>query len=698
MASPTVFGDASPVQQHRSSEARDTKRQKVTRACDNCKSRKRRCTGELPCYTCHANGAQCTYRSRYTRGRLVAPQPANYRGSSSSNITLTPTHQQQGNADIAFGQTHSEPPGNFLGTPSSSHQASPEVTNTSVGHYAGTISPHVFLRRTLQRLQDDEAGVNSTPALDGSSTSMSIFAHGDRPAPAVDHSASTLPSYQSTSTLLQHYFDLSMPTIRFLHRGTVETWLDAYHDAESRGGSAGQRYPAREAVVLVVIATARLLNVDGGKEILDADETSWHEAEHLYQMAQRRLQSETGRCKLESVQARLASCLYLLQTSRPNQAWYMLGTTVQLLFSLGLHRSDNSKSDAIIRECRKRAFWACSTLDTYLSVIMGVPALINLEEVDQVLPEAIDDGCLAATGVTFDQNRRDSIIQASISHAWIMRIVKRAAREQYLKERKRGAYDLETAARYNAEVDAWQSSLPAVLSGAIHPSSLVATFRRQLTVITLAHAHAQMLINRPSLLVDSSRSTLRDAQVQLSLQAAEKALDTVLTTSFTKHIFQAFWHTQFVSFNAISIIYVWFVQRKHGRLPPLSTPLKESQLFELAQSVQQHLAEATKSNAPSLRYNIVLEELQQEAQRPVAEHRQTPPASIPSQQNPALTSHFGGSMADPNSLADVDRVLQSVEATMPVASLDTYSSDFALDPNLWLTLDSFPFTSLELLD
>lgn len=31
MASPTVFGDGSPVQQHRFSEARDTKRQKVTR-------------------------------------------------------------------------------------------------------------------------------------------------------------------------------------------------------------------------------------------------------------------------------------------------------------------------------------------------------------------------------------------------------------------------------------------------------------------------------------------------------------------------------------------------------------------------------------------------------------------------------------------------------------------------------------------
>ena len=31
---------------------RGAKRQKVTRACDSCKSRKRRCTGELPCSLC----------------------------------------------------------------------------------------------------------------------------------------------------------------------------------------------------------------------------------------------------------------------------------------------------------------------------------------------------------------------------------------------------------------------------------------------------------------------------------------------------------------------------------------------------------------------------------------------------------------------------------------------------------------------
>lgn len=35
-----------------SSPHRSSKRQKVTRACDSCKNRKRRCTGELPCSSC----------------------------------------------------------------------------------------------------------------------------------------------------------------------------------------------------------------------------------------------------------------------------------------------------------------------------------------------------------------------------------------------------------------------------------------------------------------------------------------------------------------------------------------------------------------------------------------------------------------------------------------------------------------------
>jgi hypothetical protein len=46
-----------------------SKRRRVTRACDNCKSRKRRCDGEKPCAYCTEHRALCTYDAPYTRGR-----------------------------------------------------------------------------------------------------------------------------------------------------------------------------------------------------------------------------------------------------------------------------------------------------------------------------------------------------------------------------------------------------------------------------------------------------------------------------------------------------------------------------------------------------------------------------------------------------------------------------------------------------
>lgn len=46
-----------------------SKRRRATRACDRCKSRKRRCNGEKPCVYCIEHRAQCTYDAPYTRGK-----------------------------------------------------------------------------------------------------------------------------------------------------------------------------------------------------------------------------------------------------------------------------------------------------------------------------------------------------------------------------------------------------------------------------------------------------------------------------------------------------------------------------------------------------------------------------------------------------------------------------------------------------
>lgn len=46
-----------------------SKRRRVTRACDHCKSRKRRCNGQKPCAYCTEHRTKCTYDAPYTRGK-----------------------------------------------------------------------------------------------------------------------------------------------------------------------------------------------------------------------------------------------------------------------------------------------------------------------------------------------------------------------------------------------------------------------------------------------------------------------------------------------------------------------------------------------------------------------------------------------------------------------------------------------------
>jgi hypothetical protein len=331
----------------------------------------------------------------------------------------------------------------------------------------------------------------------------------------------------------------------------------------------------------------------------------------------------------------------------------------------------------IVEECRKRVFWAACTLDTYLSVNLGRPPLIRVEDVDQSLPESIDDEDLTESGVlTSPPGRGESIMRAPTLHAQITLIVRKAACELHSVEKRSSSQKLEGADKLNAEISAWHDTLPAVFSSAVHPSSLAATLGRQSTVLRLAHAHAQMLINRPSLLLETTLVSMRDTQASQCVAAAKVTLDTVLAASLRKELFQAFWYTQLVSFTALSIIYIWLIRRKHERLPRLQAPLLEDELFSLARIVQQQLVDATECNAPTLRYNIVLGELQQEVVRTLQSHA--------SPQMPVLA--VGHGVSEHTAVTDGSGVTSSL--------MEAWGDECLFHPDLWLTLDSFPFSDL----
>jgi len=93
------------------------------------------------------------------------------------------------------------------------------------------------------------------------------------------------------------------------------------------------------------------------------------------------------------------------------------------------------------------------------------------------------------------------------------------------------------------------------------------------------------------------------------------------------------------------------------------------ELFALAETVQIHLAQATQSNAPNLRYSVILEELQQETRRRLQKMKEKPTS------------------------AGADFLYEDIP-TLQSASTEWDSMlNFPVDPELWLEIDAFPFSS-----
>lgn len=353
------------------------KRQKVTRACDNCKARKRRCTGEQPCTNCLNNGGHCSYLSPYSRGKPVPPAPSVRSGLTSASRTQNDPKQAAyppswESGDEALSATEQEAP------ISKRHDrlVSPDVEATTLaGQYQAQSSGYSFLRRAWKRFgQDAVPGVVSSSHHDESTKEASVFACGDRPLPEAGNDDIRLPSSKTTNSLMSTYFEFAMPTYRFLHQGTICDWLERCHQEQNEQPDLEYLPPIQRAIVLTILATALLYTGKHNDTDSHDEEQATQDGEKLFQAAQRIMASETGRLKLESVQARLATCLYLLSTSRPSQAWFMFGTTVQVAMALGLHRSSvgaGPQADYITKECQKRAFWG---MNIWLSIQLNSDA------------------------------------------------------------------------------------------------------------------------------------------------------------------------------------------------------------------------------------------------------------------------------------------------------------------------------------
>jgi hypothetical protein len=252
-----------------------------------------------------------------------------------------------------------------------SSRNSPEPSQTDLqGHYVGPSSGVSFLLRVQKKLHQK---VSFSP-------NSSIFTFGDAPLPEFDPSFFVLPPKDDARKLVERYFDYAVATHRFLHRPTVEAWLEEFYQGL---GVMRQKDGARErtAVLFMVFAQATEYMTD----IVESAGVDM--SARYFQIADHQLSSETGEIRLTSVQARLCQCFYLLARSRVNHCWSLFGTTAHLILAIGIHRKrrveTSNGTDLVDIECRKRVFWCAYGLDNYLSAALGRPRTFHDDDIDQ---------------------------------------------------------------------------------------------------------------------------------------------------------------------------------------------------------------------------------------------------------------------------------------------------------------------------
>jgi hypothetical protein len=116
-------------------------------------------------------------------------------------------------------------------------------SQTTEGQYIGPASGVSFLLRVQRKLPIQSPGhLNS-----------SIFNFGDRPLPGLDASFVILPPKPLAESMLKRYFDFAATTHRFLHRPSMEAWLEELYETDGAMRSQ-EAARSRKALLFMIFA------------------------------------------------------------------------------------------------------------------------------------------------------------------------------------------------------------------------------------------------------------------------------------------------------------------------------------------------------------------------------------------------------------------------------------------------------------
>ncbi|KAI0199958.1 fungal-specific transcription factor domain-containing protein [Astrocystis sublimbata] len=515
-------------------------RRRVTRACDECRRKKIKCDGKQPCTHCQVYSYECTYDKPSNRRRNPAPQyiealenklsraeallrkfmpdvdlnDPNLDPSVQQEFRMREQARQKAAAAQKKDQAKSSTTENQL---QSMITGAGQLDLNEIGDYDfhGTSSGSVFFKQMKKHFRtllgrDYQIPFMPRPprpsgvtALDSPSSRGSPW--GGTPGPSIRN----LPPKTRAIALCTESLDNATCLLRIVHKPSFYEMLHNLYDNPS--DEMGTEEKRNLALLYSAMALGCMYDVaDDGLSNSPPYKLSIDEALNYYNSAKLLLQDITECRDLVSLQALLFMILFLQSISSLSTCYGFVGIALRSALRMGLHRHlPHVKLDPVEAETRRRVFYICRQMDTYVSALLGFPLLLNDDDIDQLLPTEVDDHYITKEGIANPPDGTPSYIEAFNAQVKLMDLLSKVVKNVYpLKradaqesdgdESHHGSYmvNYSRIKEMAEELQQWNEQLPFTWRPNPDGPAEVVRIRN---LLRFAYAHVQMVLYRPFL-------------------------------------------------------------------------------------------------------------------------------------------------------------------------------------------------------
>lgn len=312
---------------------------KTSKACEPCRRRKMKCSGELPCcQRCRNNPAQCVYRLKpRTRGKL-----------NKSKNKLGQDDSVESTAPSSTSTPLNDPHLNVYHSVAATNHTSQSVHSSQL--FYGPSSNFAFLQQIHRNILAGPHGPRSISEVQEGGPGLDMFMQrsiffgtpSNDTIPFIGTGGHTSPPIgpAEAKKFLEQFKITYFPIMGLLSSSTIDTLY------ESVFGEAPDPSPSpSRAITFAALAIGAL-----GTTRTDL-------AELIFQSARREAVAYEEYVSLPVIQLSILLADYQLTVGRPNAAYLHLGTACRKAFALGLHQCTVGAFSNVDAQERCRTLW-----------------------------------------------------------------------------------------------------------------------------------------------------------------------------------------------------------------------------------------------------------------------------------------------------------------------------------------------------